>query len=264
MGVDSAVKGKADDDYDKRTTDPDNIDPASTTFMFVTPRRWKNKQKWSEGKRRDGVWKDVRAYDADDLATWLETAPGVHLWLSALAAKHPGSAEDLSTFWESWASVTKPPINAQLVTSGQSTAFESTKMWLNSQASAIAIRGENAEEAIAFFAAALRGLSSEERDRALARAIVVSDIGAWQVLTSSERPLILLPVFADRTRTPAAVGLGHHVLLPQGRNEPSLGNTIDLPRVAKVAASVALAAMGVEKERLEELTTLARVSISAH
>ena len=68
----------------------------------------------------------------------------------------------------------------------------------------------------------------------------------------------MIPIFADRTRTP-----GHHVLLPQGRNEPSVGNAIELPRVSKEGATPALTNTGLSKERVEELTALARVSISA-
>lgn len=263
MGTDSDIKGKADKDYDKRTENPDGVDPKTTTYIFVTPRRWRNKTAWSKSKRAKGEWKDVRAYDADDLATWLEGSPGVHLWVSAMAGKHPGEAEALSTFWENWASVSNPVIHPRLLIAGRADEASGVKNWLASPASPYAVRGENAEEAIAFVAAAVQTLPAAERESVLARAIVVTDMGAWQTLTLSEAPLILIPVFADRSKTPAAAVRGHHVLIPIGRSEPSVGNGIDLPRVSSSERAAALLAMGVEKEMIDELAALSRVSISA-
>lgn len=41
-------KSKADEDYDKRSKDPLGLDPSSTSFVFVTLRRWEGKEKWAE------------------------------------------------------------------------------------------------------------------------------------------------------------------------------------------------------------------------
>jgi hypothetical protein len=81
MGTNAGVRGKADGDYTTRSADPLGLDPSHTTFVFVTPRRWSNKEEWATAKRQEGHWKDVRAYDADDLETWLErwAAPLQHL-----------------------------------------------------------------------------------------------------------------------------------------------------------------------------------------
>jgi hypothetical protein len=89
MGANRDVKGKADSDYVKRLKNPLDVDPAHSTFIFVTPRKWGTKAEWATSKKADGVWLDVRAYDAEDLEQWLETAPAVHLWLSVLLGKHP-------------------------------------------------------------------------------------------------------------------------------------------------------------------------------
>jgi len=50
--------------------------------VFVAPRRWSSKREWAEGKEKDGRWQHVRAYDADDLETWLELSFAVHIWIS--------------------------------------------------------------------------------------------------------------------------------------------------------------------------------------
>src|ERR1044072_5004704 len=47
FGTNKQVKTKADDDYEKRKENlPDDIVPAETTFVFVTPRRWSRKDEW--------------------------------------------------------------------------------------------------------------------------------------------------------------------------------------------------------------------------
>jgi len=89
------IKGKADDDYAKRKKNPGPLDPAKTTFVFVTPRRWGKKKEWEEGRRSEGFWVDVRAYDADNIEQWTELASAVGAWLAALIGKYPAGAEVL-------------------------------------------------------------------------------------------------------------------------------------------------------------------------
>src|ERR1700722_4887730 len=58
---------KACDDYQKRTAEPAPLDPASSAYVFVTPRHWPKKDKWAKARQDEGLWREVRAYDADDL-----------------------------------------------------------------------------------------------------------------------------------------------------------------------------------------------------
>ena len=78
LGASKAVKGKADRDYKKRTATRLGIEPSESTFVFVTPRRWANKSKWASERTEEGKWRDVRAYDADDLEEWLGVCPSQH------------------------------------------------------------------------------------------------------------------------------------------------------------------------------------------
>lgn len=87
MGVNKDPTSKANDDYGKRRQDPGGVVPDETTFVFVTPRRWSKKEEWVSQRKAEDYWKDVIAYDADDLEIWLEWAPAVHAWLSALLGK---------------------------------------------------------------------------------------------------------------------------------------------------------------------------------
>ena len=77
FGTGKNPKTKADGDYRKRTDNPDGINKASATFVFVTPRQWAGKRQWANERRAEGEWADVRALDASDLPAWLSQAPAV-------------------------------------------------------------------------------------------------------------------------------------------------------------------------------------------
>ncbi|WP_448187953.1 tetratricopeptide repeat protein [Azospirillum sp. sgz301742] len=89
MGVNADPKGKADDDYAKRLKDPKGIDPAQSTFVFVTLRVWPGGRAWSAARRAEGVWKDVRVLDAGDLHQWLADSDRTSLWFAAVHLEWP-------------------------------------------------------------------------------------------------------------------------------------------------------------------------------
>jgi hypothetical protein len=263
FGTNQGVKGKADYEYDNRKADPGGLDPTKTTFVFVTLRRWGGKNKWIGTRKAEGFWSDVKAYDADDLAAWLERAPGVHFWLSILTGKRPEGAIDISNFWDDWADATEPRISADLVLSRREDEVDRLFSWLQSDPSSLALQGDSREEAIAFFAAALERLSLEERERYLVRGIVVEDIASWRHLTASKQPLILIPKFDERDIVTRAVKQGHHVLIPIGKDEPTSSATVTIPRLKRERAKQALVAMGLPDEKADDLATLARRSLMA-
>ena len=82
FSCDKAVTSKANDDYEKRTADPLGLNKTTATFVFLTSRRWNGKRQWERERREEGKWRDVSAYDADDLVTWLAQSPEVTRWLA--------------------------------------------------------------------------------------------------------------------------------------------------------------------------------------
>jgi hypothetical protein len=132
MGVNKDPKGKADEDYSKRTNNPLGTNISQCTFVFVTPRRWPGKEQWLQDRNAAGKWKEVRAYDANDVITWLEQAPTVHIWLSMLSGRLPDGAISLDAFWEDWTNATKPPIHPNLVLGSLIKEAEQIARWLSS------------------------------------------------------------------------------------------------------------------------------------
>ena len=82
FGTNKQPKTKADDDYQKRAEKVNG--KSDEIFVFATPRNWANAASWAEGRRREGVFASVEAYDAHRLEGWLQSVPAVHLWVSEL------------------------------------------------------------------------------------------------------------------------------------------------------------------------------------
>lgn len=245
IGTNKAVKGKADDDYEKRKIDTLGLTPSDTTFVFITPRRWGGKEKWLASRRAEGFFRDVRAYDADDLAACLEQAPAVHVWLTLQLGKRSEGMIDLSRFWSDWANVTRPPISPELMTIGREEVVTRIHAWLRGTPSALGVQADSREEALAFFIATLHALPLDERANFLSRSLVVTDIKDWQPVCGSANPLVLVPMFDQREGIAVAVEAGHYVLVAIGKDEWCPPGTVLLPPLRSQQALAALGRMGV-------------------
>lgn len=261
LGTNRDVKGKADGDYEKRVADPLGLDPAETAFVFVTPRRWGGKDDWIATKQEDGIWREVRAYDAADLEEWLELAPAVHVWLSILLGKQPEGAADLSSYWRDWSESTDPPLSSRLITSGREEGAEKILGWIRAEPAILSLRADSREEALAFFLAVLHDLPLDERIALLSRGAVVQGSAAWRHLSASQDALLLVAMFDERAMVAGALRNGHHVLVPLGRADARDENAVELPRLSRCAAVTALEEMGFPAERARPLATLARRSL---
>ncbi|MEV8443622.1 NB-ARC domain-containing protein [Actinosynnema sp. NPDC051121] len=89
MSTAGRVRGKAQDDYDNRLKRLGDVDPVKATFVFVTMRAWREKARWAAERRAEGIWRDVRVMDSDDLWAWLETDEETHAWVSRKMGRRP-------------------------------------------------------------------------------------------------------------------------------------------------------------------------------
>lgn len=251
LGTSVDIRRKAEEEYHKRTQDPKGVEPAQTTFVFVTPRRWRDKVAWAEKHRGDGIWRDVRAYDADDLETWLELAPAVHVWLSMQLGTQPEHASDLESAWADWSQATDPPITPDFVLAGRAEVAGRVEAWLrNPTSSTVAVQTESIDEALAVFAAVVLRLPVEEREGFLARTVVIDSVAAWNTLSLSDEPLILIARFADSHAIGRARRKGHRAVIPLAACDSGTSAAEVVPRLVRSEAEKALRAMGAAEERI--------------
>jgi transcriptional regulator with XRE-family HTH domain len=251
------ISGEATEDYNKRTADPADIDPATSTFIFVTPRHWAQKHKWEAARRKERRWKDVRAYDGDDLVHWIELNPAVGQWLATVLGKRPAETRQLDEIWEEWSSATEFPLTLDLVLSDRDEEATAVLRWLRSRPSVHAITAETSEEGAAFFFAALQQLPSNVLTQYLARCLVAATAEAARMIADAPPPMIIVLLDPDPGLARQIAKKGHFVLLVLDGATASPGETRALPRPSRAGIERALVGAGIAEARAR---TLARDS----
>ena len=261
LSVEKKVKAKADSDYKKRCADPFGVDQSNATFVFITARRWGGKDSWVTERNKEGTWREVRAYDADDMETWLETAPAVHSWISILLGKHPEGTRDVDGYWNDLSKATAPETLPDLVLAGRKPALEAVHSWLANPATPFILRGESRAESLAVLAASIQKLEPDERERVLSRTVIVRDLATWRRLTASESPLLLVQDFESAETIGSAMQKGHATIVLLGYADSASSNAVQIPRCSREDAAKALRTMGLPSEKVGELAALARRSL---
>jgi hypothetical protein len=257
LSVEKKVRPKLDDDYEKRSRKPPaGVQPKLTTYVAVTSRGFSRKAEWIAEKRADGIWADVRVYDADDLATWLEQAPAVARWYANLHGRPAYDGKDVEAFLEEWRKRTSPPLPHKLVLAGEARKAQSDQVlaWLGAPAGRpLLVRGRSREEALLFATATLaRQPGAEAR---LSRSLVVEteDAWRWALRVQGAESLVVLPDFDEPDVGQAAAAHAHVILSSDLATPGQPGSTITLddqayPQLAKVIESAGWTAQ--EAERL--------------
>lgn len=242
------IAKKANDDYDKRTKKPGHITPAETTFVFVTPRNWAEKESWAAEKRAQGIWKDVRAYDGTDILHWLELYPAVGDWLAKHLGLQPNDTYQLKDVWDEWSLATQPALPPDLVLSDRDKEATDLLNWLRQPADTLSLQGATAEEVAAFAYAAITQLPADIADHYLARTLVTASPAAARLLANSQTSLIIILLDADVGLGEAVAKKDHHVLMAYGLGSEHAGSVPQLERPSRDGIEVALMAIDVEEE----------------
>jgi hypothetical protein len=239
VGTQTRIKSKANKDYAKRTKDKGGkkeesrpiIKRSEKTFVFVTPRIWKDKAKWVTERKAEKIWNDVVVIDGVDLQDWLEAAPVVMLQLAAEMHLVPEAGlYTLDQAWEDWSRLTNPPISEELVVTGREEQEKNLVGSLIDIPSTFTVRGDSPREALGFILAVLRKFNSKERNLSFdARIIVTEDETVGTQLQHYRNLIIVL----KQTRSQVSGLLsskGHHVIIPEGNSVHTVHNLIELAR----------------------------------
>lgn len=250
FGTDQSIKNKADGDYIKRTNAPLGYDPSECVFIFVTPRLWTKKNKWQEAKTAEKKWKEVRVYDAVDLAQWLNSSSAVARWFSSHVGLLPFEGVlTADQFWQEWSVGPRGALPPSAVTSGREIEIEKLSVFLTGDPGIKAVKAKTKTEAMAFIIATAKQFAPESHDRFFSKTLIVDTDGNYRSLhtNSARTPLNLIPKFEDPLPFYAAVSSGHHVIVPLGGGDTLNLDFITLPSIAKEGQVSALVAMGLNR-----------------
>ena len=201
-------RNKAEKDFKKRTSQLSSKEKKMSSFVFVTTRRWglKSKDKWIREKNKTKEWKYVKAIDASGLASWLDYAYSTNLWLNDLLGKSTQGLYSPDEWWSDWNSKLKYPISSTLVSTRQLNESKTLIDRIQRGDSAISIKANNIDEAIAFVIASFREYSLPNL---LDRTIVVTQ-SELEIKFSQQVPLIVL---CKEDNTPKIRGSSNHIIV---------------------------------------------------
>ncbi|EGV28200.1 hypothetical protein ThidrDRAFT_3966 [Thiorhodococcus drewsii AZ1] len=204
LSVRGDVTTKENEDYVKRTDSTSEETRAASTLVVVTARHWAKKEEWSGHRQAEGKWRNVLAYDADDLEAWLEANPAIALSFAEDLDIAGDGVETVTHHWQHWASQCQPPISPQAFFADRQDAKSKLLADLRAHIGqekngTYAIRADSAAEAAAFVCAAV--LEAEEIADV---AVVLTDAHGWRFVEVNPRLRLVIAVRPEIAARPAA------------------------------------------------------------
>ena len=272
LSCDQRPASKANRDFEARLRSPDEEDRQRKTFVFVTPHPWRgktDKTEWENEKRRLGEWRDVRVYDASDVAQWLETSPATQVWFAERLGRPVEGFQSLDRFWHEWAAGTDTPLSPALFAEAVEKHSDAFLRWLQeSPTRPFTVAADSRDEAIAFVACLLKA-EGPRAERPLDQAVVFHRTDAVQRLAAFIEPISresadespsnrLLAVAAspDIERSLSPRQRNWHCLAIEHSNAVGLidqQRDIELGLLTPAEFGKALAAMNVSGSRVDQL-----------
>lgn len=246
------ITDKATSDYKKRTSEPLGLERKNTAFVFVTPRRWAQKRQWQAARRAEKKWRDVRAYDADDLVHWIELYPAVGHWLAVAMGKRPSGVQQLEEAWEEWSLSTQQQLSMELILAGRDEDAARVLRWLRDDPCVLTVQAELPDEAVALLYAAIGQLPEAYRTEHYTRCLIAEDAQVARTLGDSISPLVIVLEDAEPGLARRLTERGHHVFNARGPGGGG-GEGLQLSRPPRDAIEHALTDMGFERERASNL-----------
>jgi len=251
LGTGKNPRQKANDDYRERTKDSLGIDKARTTFVFVSSRHWPDKTDWAASKKTEGLWLDVKAFDAEDIVTALETdrARGLHFWFSAAIGLPSFGVMTIEQWWNKFSGRSSPTLVPELVIAGRYDQSSQLLTFLGEECRPITISSVDSDEILAFVAATQLSCPDDQKYDLLTKTLVVLNAVTLMQLEETAGCSILVPFNQDFERE-ALLVTSHHVIILVCDGSPV---NIALPGVDEGEAAAILGSYGVPEQTALEL-----------
>lgn len=235
----SDITNKANKDYKKSLSDHEN-DAGNCSFVFVTSRIWKgknSKKKWLSHEKRK-KWKEIKAYDAEDLAKWLneESSKPVKFWFQILSSKRSYGLKTIDELWNEWARQSDPEITMDAFLHGREAEKNDLNIHLSKddelkildensniktndsgKTKYISIKAETDLEACAFATAVILEHSDQNLKN---RTVVIYDHQGWQRVHSNSHDIHVVIVTKSELAQSTS-GFDKIVIVPSTKNSKS-------------------------------------------
>ena len=246
-------KRKADHDYVARLRTVPLSERCELTFVFVTSRIWKTKRDWVDTTRKRGDWKQVQAYDANDLEQWIEESIPAPIWLAEELKLPVTGVRTLENFWQHWASASTPEMDPSIFDSAVKRYRSTFTNWLEKiPQKPLVLAADSCGEALAFLACVFRDPSTLAVSKE--SALVFESPETLQKIAASNSSLIPIVYSLETERELAPVAKQRHSIAVKPRNSANLRPDISLDVLDQETFEKALVAMGIDRDKIPQLS----------
>ena len=254
FGCNKNPQDKANGDFAARIKSVSEEERADITFVFVTPRNWPGKKDWIESKKKEGRWKDVRAYDASDLEQWLEVSAPAQIWFAERMGTPVSGYRSLSICWDEWSEASEPKLGPELFTPAIKSFKNTFSNWLNSEPDRpFVIAADSRIEALAFLSCMMNQPElhgGHDGDQA----IVFDEPEALSKLTSASNGAFVAVASSSQVeRALAAFYRRFHCIIVRPRNLVDTDPEIALDLLRPDDFETALNEMGIANDEARRL-----------
>ncbi len=252
--TESKKKEKANDDYAKRTAEPLGKIQSETTYIAVTLKKYTKKNDWANAKNKEGIWADVRFYDAIDIEHWLDLAPSVEIWLAEHLGKPIAGVQCADEYWQQWSTKEGFRFPYELLTESRPNQKNQLQECFIMEGGVLQfVKSNTKEESLAFILASIESLEENFRNSLHTKTLIVEDKESFRKLIQNRSPLILIPKFlTEDTDVNKAILKGHKIVVPESNSFSSnKENIISLPIVSHEVFINSLKQMGIDSEQAQ-------------
>ena len=252
FGVNRNPSSKANSDYTARIRTVSPSERRECTFVFVTPRNWPGKTTWARNKNATGDWKAVRVLDASDLEQWLEESIAGQIWLAEKLNVSIEGLETLDECWARWAEASEPQMTREIFAPSINAHSKAFKEWLDTPCDRLfTVAADSKDEALAFLACLFQDSAIASRWGDLAA--VFESAQRLRALVTATSPFIPIVCTEKAERELATAYRRHHCIVVRPRNTIDSEPDISLDLLNHDDFVKALAAMGIESDKAEQL-----------
>lgn len=214
------------------------------TFIFATGRRWVGKKNWADTRRASGAWKDVRAYDADDLAQWLEQSPATQIWFAEQIGRPTDGVKSLEQAWNEWSFACQPALPATLFAGAAEQHRSLIEAWISEPGQRpLIVAADSIAEGLAFLSQAMPAKAADDtlivaNADALRRAAAAT-VSSVIVIDSAEVEALAGPYFRS-----------HRIAIVRPKTSVENDSDIELDQIDHDSFSKGLAEMGFGHEEV--------------
>ena len=253
FGTNQEIAQKANTDYRVRTESTPEQERKDAVFVFVTPRRWQNKDSWIVEKSAERRWRDVVAFDANDLEQWLELSISAQIWFDSQWGQNFEGVKSLEQCWVEWCADCEPSFQFDLFNEPISNiGTDVLQHLLGDSDEFLRVIADSHQEGLALIAALLLG-SDEKSQQLINKLVVFSKPGFLPKLAISSKGFIPVIASSEAEKELAETGFRSKALVVDHQSPISSQPTVSLRPLSMRGFTDALESLGFGPDEIKML-----------